>query len=324
MGKFKKISVLFKNMKTLKAISFKKFWHEHKGLLFYFIRRVRREQIEVVAGYLSYVCLMSLVPLIVVMLSVMTAFPLFAELQTTIEQFVYQNFVPAAGDVVHEYLSGFVANASKMSAVAISFLFIAALLLISSIDSTLNQIWRVTEKRRTITSFAMYWMVLTLGPILVGASIALSSYIVSIISVDRFDVFGISNLIIGLLPLVSSITAFVILYMVVPKKDVPFKYAIIGAIVAGIFFEIAKTLFALYLAAFPSYQIIYGALATIPIIFLWVYLSWIIVLVGALITVSLQEYPTLKEQLEKDSTSDDVNENSNKTTTENEREELNK
>ena len=79
------------------------FWHEHKGLLFYFARRVQREQIQVVAGYLSYVCLMSLVPLVVVMLSVMTAFPLFAELQHSIEQFVYQNFVPAAGDVAVSY-----------------------------------------------------------------------------------------------------------------------------------------------------------------------------------------------------------------------------
>jgi membrane protein len=272
----------------------KQYWHEHKGLIFYFIRRIQRQQIQIVAGYLSYVCLMSLVPLVVVMLSVMTAFPLFAELQQSIEQFVYSNFVPAAGDVVQLYLSGFVANASKMSAVAISFLFVAALLLISSIDSTFNKIWRVNDKRRTITSFAMYWMVLTLGPILVGASIALSSYLMSIVSVDEYDVLGLSDILLRLLPLFSSLVAFVILYMAVPNKAVPFKYAISGAIVAGILFELAKKIFALYITAFPSYQVIYGALATIPIIFLWVYVSWLIVLVGALLTVSLQEYSDLK------------------------------
>jgi len=232
----------------------------------------------------------------VVMLSVMTAFPLFAELQQSIEQFVYQNFVPAAGDVVQHYLSGFVANASKMSAVAVSFLFIAALLLISSIDKTFNKIWRVNDKRRTITSFAMYWMVLTLGPILVGASIALSSYLVSIVSVDEYDVLGLFDVFLRLLPLLSSIIAFVILYMAVPNKAVPFKFAIAGAAVAGVLFELAKKAFALYIAAFPSYQVIYGALATIPIIFLWVYVSWLIVLTGALITVSLQEYPLFREQ----------------------------
>ena len=287
-------------MSAFKQTSIGEYWHKHKGLLFYFSRRVKREQIQVVAGYLSYVCLMSLVPLIVVMLSVMTAFPLFAELQQTVEQFVYQNFVPAAGDVVQEYLTGFVANASKMSAVAISFLFVAALLLISSIDNTFNKIWRVTDKRRTITSFAMYWMVLTLGPILVGASIALSSYIVSIVAVDQYDVLGLFDIFLRLLPLLSSIIAFVILYMAVPNKAGPFKYAISGAFVAGVLFEFAKKAFALYIAAFPSYQVIYGALATIPIIFLWVYVSWLIVLVGAMITVSLQEYPLLKEQGLKD------------------------
>lgn len=283
-------------MSVFQKTTISNFWHGHKGLLFYFGRRVKREQIQMVAGYLSYVCLMSLVPLMVVMLSVMTAFPLFAELQESIEQFVYQNFVPAAGDVVQHYLSGFVDNASKMSAVAISFLFVAALLLISSIDSTFNKIWRVSDKRRTITSFAMYWMVLTLGPILVGASIALSSYLVSIVSVDEYDVLGLFDIFLRLLPLLSSIIAFVILYMAVPNKAVPFKYAISGAFVAGILFELAKKAFALYIAAFPSYQVIYGALATIPIIFLWVYVSWLIVLFGALITVSLQEYPIFKEQ----------------------------
>jgi len=291
-------------MSLFKNTTIAKLWHEQKGLIFYFSRRVKREQIQVVAGYLSYVCLMSLVPLMVVMLSVMTAFPLFAELQESIEQFVYKNFVPAAGDVVQHYLSGFVDNASKMSAVAISFLFVAALLLISSIDSTFNKIWRVNDKRRTITSFAMYWMVLTLGPILVGASIALSSYLVSIVSVDEYDVLGLFDIFLRMLPLISSIIAFVILYMAVPNKAVPFKYAISGAFVAGVLFELAKKAFALYIAAFPSYQVIYGALATIPIIFLWVYVSWLIVLTGALITVSLQEYPLFKEKGIKDQAND--------------------
>lgn len=287
-------------MSLFKETIISKFWQEHEGLLFYFIRRVKREQIQVVAGYLSYVCLMSLVPLIVVMFSVMTAFPLFAELQGHIEQFVYQNFVPSAGDVLQQYLTGFVDNASKMSAVAVSFLFVAALLLISSIDNTFNKIWRVTDKRRSITSFAMYWMVLTLGPILVGASIALSSYIVSLVAVDEYDVLGLFDIFLRLLPLLSSIIAFIILYIAVPNKAVPFKFALSGAVVAGVLFELAKKAFALYVTAFPSYQLIYGALAAIPIIFLWVYVSWLIVLTGALITVSLQEYEILKIEKNKE------------------------
>lgn len=277
-------------MSVLKDIINNKVWQNHKGQLFYFIRRVKREQIQVIAGYLSYVCLMSLVPLIVVMLSVLTAFPIFVELQESIEAFVYEHFVPAAGDLVKAYITIFVENASKMSAVAISFLFVVALLLISSIDKTFNHIWRVSKKRRTVTSFALYWMVLTLGPIFVGASIALSTHIISIVSGDGPDVFILFELIIRLLPLLASISAFLILYMAVPNVAVPFKFAISGAVVAAILFELAKRAFAAYLAAFPSYQVIYGALATIPIIFLWVYVSWFVVLIGALVTVSIQEY----------------------------------
>lgn len=274
-----------------------KFWQKHKGFIFYLLRRIKREQIQVIAGYLSYVCLMSLVPLVVVMLSVMTVFPIFSDLKDVAEQFVYQHFVPAASDVVKNYLSGFVDNASKMSLVAVSFLFVAALLLISTIDSTFNKIWRVHKKRRTMTSFAMYWMVLTLGPILVGASLAISSYILSMVSVEQHGLLGLSNFLIRLLPLLASVLAFLILYMAVPNKTVPFKAAIWGALIAGISFELAKVFFSMYLTAFPSYQIIYGALATIPILFLWVYLSWFIVLVGALITVSIQEYKIVKEDV---------------------------
>lgn len=266
------------------------FWHQHKGYIKFLNKRVEQEKLPVVAGYLSYVCLMSLVPLLVVMLSVMTAFPLFGELQQSIEEFVYQNFVPAAGDIVQQYLSGFVDNASKMSAIAISFLFVVAFLLISAIDKTLNTIWRVTEKRRTVTSLAMYWMVLTLGPVLVGASIALTSYIVSLVSLGDYDVLGLFDVFLRFLPLLASIVAFLILYIAVPNKAVPFNYALVGAFVAAALFELAKKGFALYLTAFPSYQVIYGALATIPILFLWIYLSWLIVLTGAIITVTLQDY----------------------------------
>jgi len=273
-----------------KYFSVGQFWQKNKGFFYHLLKRVHQEQLPVVAGYLSYVCLMSLVPLLVVMLSVMTAFPLFAELQQNIEQFVYHNFMPAAGDVVQQYLTGFVSNASKMSAVAVSFLFVVAFFLISAIDKTFNRIWRVTKQRRTITSLAMYWMVLTLGPVLVGASIALTSYFVSLVSLGGYDILGLFDLFLRALPLLSSIIAFVILYMAVPNKAVPFKFALIGAFIAALLFELAKKAFALYLTAFPSYQVIYGALATIPILFLWIYMSWLIVLLGALITVSLQEH----------------------------------
>lgn len=271
-------------------------WRHYLSFFHFLKSRVQQEQLQVVAGYLSYVSLMSIVPLMVVALSVATAFPIFADIHQSVEQFVYDNFVPTASDVVQQYLSAFVDNASKMSAVAISFLFVAALLLISAIDKTFNTIWQVTKKRRIITSFSMYWMILTLGPILVGGSIAITSYIVSFVTLGVDDSFGLTNVFFRLLPLLSSLAAFILLYMLVPNRSVPFKYALSGALFAAIFFELAKKVFAAYLTAFPSYQAIYGALGIIPILFLWVYLSWIIVLAGAVITVSLQEYQLESEE----------------------------
>lgn len=260
------------------------------NFLLLFIENFKSERIHVTAGYLSYVTLMSLVPLLVVMLSVMTAFPIFSEIRTLIENFVYQNFVPASGDVVQEHITGFVQNASKMSAVAITALFVFAMLLISAIDKCLNKLWRVNEKRRTITSFAMYWMVLTLGPVLVGSSLVISSYIISLASLGGYDLLGITDVFVRTLPLIASTTAFFILYMVVPNKAVPVKFAIAGAVLAAILFEVAKKTFAIYVTQLPSYQAIYGALSSIPILFLWVYLSWLVVLVGALFTVSLEDF----------------------------------
>jgi membrane protein len=110
------------------------------------------------------------------------------------------------------------------------------------------------------------------------------------VSLGEYDVLGISKYFLRLLPLLTSIAAFVILYMVVPNKIVPFKYALSGAVLAAILFELAKKGFALYVTQLPSYQAIYGALATIPILFVWVYLSWLVVLIGALFTVTLEDF----------------------------------
>ncbi|NMP33581.1 virulence factor BrkB family protein [Thalassotalea sp. M1531] len=268
------------------------------SFLNYLFHRMKEDNIPVVAGYLSYVTLMSLVPLVVVMLSVMTAFPIFSDIRVVIEDFVYSNFLPAAGDTVQLYLTDFVANASKMSAVAIIFLFIFALLLISAIDSSLNRIWRVKEKRRMVTSFSMYWMVLTLGPVLVGGSIAATTYIVSLVSLGDYDFLGISNLFIRGLPLFISVAGFLVLYLMVPNKNISIKHAIAGAVLAAILFELAKKGFAIYITQVPSYQAIYGALAGIPILFLWVYLSWLVVLLGALFTASLESFFKQNIQLE--------------------------
>jgi membrane protein len=176
-----------------------------------------------------------------------------------------------------------------MTALGGGFLFIAALMLISNIDNNLNHIWRVTQKRRLVFSLSIYWMILTLGPLLLGASIATTSYITSLRLLESETLTGAFNFLLSWLPFLLSLSAFVGLYLLVPNKKVRFKHAFLGAFSAAILFELSKKGFALYITHFPSYQMIYGALAAIPILFVWVYLCWLIVLLGAEITAALGE-----------------------------------
>jgi len=255
----------------------------------YLLSRMGHDRVNVNAGYLAYITLLSIVPMLTVLLSVLSSFAIFENAGDAIQDFVITHFVPAAGDAVKGALLEFVSNTGKMSAVGGGFLFVAALMLISNIDKNLNYIWRVQQKRRAVFSFSMYWMVLTLGPILVGASIAATSYVTSLKIIESEAVSGVYNLLLRWLPFLLSLFAFVGLYLLVPNKKVRISHALIGAIVAALLFEASKKGFAAYITQFPSYQLIYGALAAIPILFVWVYLCWLIVLIGAEVTAALGE-----------------------------------
>ncbi|WP_438864693.1 virulence factor BrkB family protein [Neptunicella sp.] len=255
-----------------------------------FVLGCKDDRITVSAGHLAYVSLLSLVPFIMVFFTILQAFPAFDDARGELESFIFSNFVPHAGGVVQKYVSQFAGNASQMGAVGILSLVVVALLLISNVDKTLNHIWRTPSERRPIFTFAIYWMVLTLGPMLMGTGIAISSYLMGLATFAEGYTPGITTLLLKLIPYVTSIGAFFILYMVVPNKRVRAKHALAGAAVAAVLFELSKKGFAFYISSFPSYQVIYGAMATIPILFLWVYLSWIVVLVGAEFTVQVEKF----------------------------------
>ncbi|MFC0229167.1 virulence factor BrkB family protein [Serratia aquatilis] len=260
------------------------------------IKRIDSDGLTMLAGHLAYVSLLSLVPLITVVFALFAAFPVFADISIQLKSFIFSNFMPATGNVIQRYLEQFIANSNRMTVVGTCGLIITALLLISSVDSVLNTIWRSKNKRPIVFSFAVYWMVLTLGPLLVGASMAISSYLLSL---NWFTQTGVNSLLddaLRVFPLILSWVSFWLLYSVVPTVRVPAKDALVGALFAGVLFELGKKGFALYVTMFPSYQLIYGVLAVIPILFLWVYWSWCIVLLGAEITVTLGEYRLYQQQ----------------------------
>ncbi|EEX38030.1 MAG: virulence factor BrkB family protein [Vibrio metschnikovii] len=262
----------------------------------YLFNRMNHDRININAGYLAYITLLSLVPMLTVLLSILSSFAIFDNVGEIIQEFVITHFVPAAGDAVSNALLQFVANTGKMTAVGGAFLFIAALMLISNIDKNMNFIWRVRNKRRVVFSFSMYWMILTLGPILVGTSIAVTSYVTSLKLVESEAFSGVFRLFLSRLPFLLSFFAFVGLYVLVPNKKVRLVHALSGAFVAALLFELSKKAFAAYITQFPSYQLIYGALAAIPILFVWVYLCWLIVLIGAEFTAALGESEQWKRE----------------------------
>lgn len=272
----------------------KLFW----SYLIFLWSRCKQDNIKVPAGHLTYVTLLSLVPFLAVIFYMLSAFPMFSELNKIIEDLIYNNFVPTSGDAIKDHMSGFIENTKKMSMMGIASLIVIALLLISTIDQTINRIWRCTKKRSKVQAFTIYWTILSLGPIIVGGSIALSSYLFSIVQDQGFLSFGLKLL--SLMPFIFTWLAFAGIYTLVPHQRVSFRYALLGGFSAALLFSLATDIFSLYITNFPTQQLIYGALAVIPILFVWIYFSWLIVLFGAEVTATLEEFLQNKKNRVKD------------------------
>jgi membrane protein len=254
-------------------------------------RRFSEDRCSRVAGALSYTTLLALVPLTAVAIAVVSVFPVFRPVMDTVQEFVYGNFVPAAGAVVSKYLQQFALNAGKLTAWGLLFLVIAALMVMATIEYTFNDIWHVKQTRKRLHRFLAYWALLTLGPILIGVSLTITSYLVSLPLFSGNTVLGgFRAFALGMLPPLSEWLAFVLLYTVVPNHPVRLRHALVGGLFAMVLFEIAKRGFGYFVVTFPSYRLLYGALAALPIFLIWIYLSWVVTLLGAVLTAALPEW----------------------------------
>ena len=256
----------------------------------YLLRRFHEDRILYYSGYLSYVTLLSMVPLLAVIFSLLSIFPFFEKLKEEVEEFVFRNFVPELGDVVQEQILSFVDNATRMTPFGLIVLLVVALLLLSSIDHTLNQIWRVGKNRGIILSYSIYIVVLISSPVLLGTGLTANSYLLSLGGIEEGSELSAIKLILSSMHILGSFLFFLLLYIVVPHTKVHFWSAVFGALIATLLFELSKSVFALYFIHFPVYQAIYGALAVIPLLFVWVFISWVVVLVGAQISASLDGF----------------------------------
>ena len=250
--------------------------------------RFQQNKLTQAAGALTYSTMLAIVPLVMVVFSVFAAFPMFTEMTGVLKEFIFANFAPSASDVVGQYIDEFVQNSKQMSSIGIVSLIAVALLLIHSIDCTLNDIWNAPSRNKVL-SFTIYWAILTLGPILMGASFAASSYVSnSKMFASEFDLpFGLKLL--SFVPFLLTWLGFTFIYTIVPNKKVNITHAASGALVAAIFFTLGKKAFAWYIVTFPSYQVIYGAMATLPLMLLWLQLSWLFILLGAQLAAVLDD-----------------------------------
>ncbi len=239
------------------------------------------------AAALTYTTLFAVVPVMTVTFAMLSAIPAFQGTEVQIQAFIFRNFVPSTGATLEEYLRNFIEQARHLTWLGVALLAVTSFFMLVTVEKTFNDIWRVRIPRRGVSSFLLYWAVLSLGPLLLGAGFAMSTYLASVALV--FGSYGMSGaqMLLKVTPLLFSIAAFTLMYAAVPNTRVPLRHALIGGALTGVLFEAAKSLFGLYVFYFPGYQLIYGAFATVPLFLVWIYVCWLIVLLGAEVVCSL-------------------------------------
>ncbi|MFX1736624.1 YihY family inner membrane protein [Paraburkholderia sp. A1RI_3L] len=255
-------------------------------------RRSAEDRIPQVAGSLTFTTLLSLVPLATVAFALFTAFPIFAQFQMSLQGFLADHLMPSQiNDQIFRYLNQFASKAKGLTTMGMIVLFVTSVMTMMTIESAFNVIWRVRKPRPFAQRVLVYWAVLTLGPILVGVSLSISSYLFTkslAFAAGQSGSGVIEWLLTGaMLPLM--VLAFTMLYVYLPNCRVEWRDAVVGGVCAAVAFELAKRGFGYYVRRIPTYTAVYGAFAAAPMFLLWMYLSWFITLAGAMIASALPE-----------------------------------
>lgn len=250
--------------------------------------RFREDRLGVTASSLTFTTTISLVPLFTVALAIFSAFPMFARLQDSLQKWLIQSLVPDnIAKPVLGYLNQFSAKAGEMGWVGALALLVTALALILTIDRKLNDIWRVREGRPLTQRVLVYWAVLTLGPLLLAGSLSVTSYALSASKGLVATMPGGLKLLLSTLQFFLMALGMSALYRYVPNTQVRWSHALLGGLFVASGLELAKKLLAWYLSTVPSYSMVYGTFAILPILLVWIYLAWVIVLLGAVVSAYL-------------------------------------
>ncbi len=244
-------------------------------------RRFLDDRLFQAAAALAYTTIFALVPLAIVVLGVLSAFPVFAEWRDQLTEYIFSNFVPSAASAVKETLLKLVRDATTITVAGAVGLILSLLITLNSVEATFNRIWRVPASRPRLGRFLVYWTVLTLGALLAAASLAMSAWLFALPVFATGEGQLLSRLALRGAPFTIELVVITAIYRVVPHRTVALRHAFAGALLAAALLELVKWGLGLYLGSFNTYQRLYGALAALPILMIWIYLGWVAVLLGA-------------------------------------------
>ncbi|MFC4352957.1 YihY family inner membrane protein [Fodinicurvata halophila] len=255
----------------------------------YLFRRYDQDRCLQMAAGLSYSSLLALVPLLAIALGLLAAFPAFDEARESLREMLFQAIPPDQAARANEHLDSFLRNAAKLTAPGIVGLAVTALLLLSNINTSINTIWRVRQERPLVLRLLVYWALLTLGPLLLGASLSITSYAFATVhAAGSLEAFSMP--LTRMLAILLATLGCAVFFIVVPNRPVSLPAGLAGGFLAAVLLEILKYGFGLYVGQVPSYQAVYGALSALPIFLIWMYLAWAVILLGAQLAAALPEW----------------------------------
>ena len=256
--------------------------------------QLNRDKVIIRASGLAYSSLLAAVPLVAVGFALFSAFGAFDDVKQKVQDFLFTQFLPTSQDEILQYFNQFAEGASKLGLIGFLFLVLASILLLDNIESNFNQIWHVTTRRKFIAKITSYTSVLVFGTLLLGTSITMSARIKAMLFRDiPFDPGTLEKLGAWFFPLFFTFLAFWLMYLVIPFTRVKIKSALVGAVIGSILWELGKNFFATSVGTSVRYSTIYGSLAVIPIFLIWLYITWIIILLGLEIAFTHQHFAAL-------------------------------
>lgn len=240
------------------------------------------------SAYLAFTTLFAVVPLMTVTFSVLSLVPELRRWDTTMREMLFRHVLPDTGTYIEGYLSGFASQASSLTTAGLIMLFLTCMLMLRRIESSFNKIWHVRQARTGINGFLLYWAILSIGPLLMGMAFLLSSYVASLQVLSLwFPWLAVDRWLWSIIPVISTIVVFSLAYIAIPNTTVSIRHGLAGGAFAALLFEAARHVMAVAIQLFPSYKFVYGAFAAVPIFLIWVYVSWVIVLLGAELVQSM-------------------------------------